>query len=84
MSNNIHASENCSDGLRLVMTNGEIWFHPNDGGKPEKRGLSSHYRDSLKLCRERGQDHRAYGWSPRPERDWSTAQRAAYDSAWEN
>lgn len=78
----IHASENCSGGVRLVMSDGSIWLHPNSGAAPERLGMSSHYADSLEHCRSRGADHRAYGWASRPERDWSEAQRAAYQEAW--
>lgn len=73
----IHAQETVSGGMRLVMSDGSIWFHPFSGGTP-------HYRDTLDHCRSRGEDHRAYGWHPRPERDWSVDQRAAYLTAWEN
>lgn len=83
MTSTIHAQETVSGGMRLVMSDGAIWFHPNNGGAPERQGMSTHYRDTLDQCKARGQDHKAYGWSPRPERDWSVAQRAAYNSAWE-
>lgn len=80
----IHASETVSGGLRVVMSDGAIWFHPNTGAAPERLGTSSHYIDKPDHCRARGLDHKVYGWSPRPERDWSALQRAAYLSAWEN
>ncbi len=74
----IHVSEKVSGGVRIVTDSGEIWFHPDNGGKPEKIGQTDRHRDTLEKCQSRGADHKAYGWSQRPERDWSTEQRAAY------